>query len=239
MPRIFTKQYTKNLASPDAPKFRLELVRSFFLSTPVGNYYRLDESSVTGAVYSHILELKKFEGIPEWLIDYSQEDLDIDLYPDAESQVEHLQELYGEPFIIKTIGRFAYNNMQICKNGEEVDAKQIFGAYIDPEYANEGLGFEVYSLLIEEYGCLVSDDTQSIAGSSFWAQRLSVEFDVFTYDTVQRKVLEQFKLENDKFIYSIKPWSLEEPIDIKAISKIEHIPYSTEDKSHIVLFTQG
>lgn len=234
MPRIFQQPYSKDLYKMDAPARYRTISRSFFLINAKGNYFKLTEYDVTGAAYEHLLLIAKLD-MPEWIINYAIEDIDLALYPDIDTQVAHLVDTNGESFEEIQIGRFAYSSMEIMKDCQSVYGKQIFGAFIDNEYRTEGIGLQVYDFILDTYGCLISDNTQSVMGCNFWAQRLSMDYEVYTYDTNEKKVLERFSLESP---CTLVPWSHQE-LDMATISKLHPIPTTDEDRTHIVLFTQS
>ncbi len=236
MPRIFPRPYSKDLERTEAPASSLAYSRSFFLSNDKGNFFKLDEFNVSGAVYNQVLKLSKLD-MPDWLIEYAF-DLEDSEYPTIEEKVEHLKETYGEEFDTLPVGQFAYADMQISKDGTLLDGKQVYGAFIDKEHRSEGLGMLVYDLILNLYGCLISDDCQSVAGCTFWAERLSMEYDVYTYNTVDKVIIEQFVARDNGYICKFAPWSTQE-LDLKTIAKLDPIPTSTEDRTHIVLFTEG
>ncbi len=236
MPRIFPRPYSKDLERTEAPASSLTYSRSFFLSNDKGNYFKLDEFNVSGAVYNQVLKLSKLE-MPDWLIDYAFE-IDEDDHESIEDKVEHLKNVFGEEFSLSPVGQFAYADMQINKDGTLLDGKQIYGAFINKEHRSEGLGMLVYDLILSLYGCLISDDCQSIAGCTFWAERLSMEYEVYTYNTVEQVIIEQFAAKDHGYVCTFTPWSTQE-LDFKSISKLEPIPTTTDDRTHIVLFTEG
>lgn len=234
MPRIFQQPYSKDLYKIEAPARYRTFSRSFFLVNAKGNYFKLNEYSITGAAYEHVLLIAKLD-MPRWIVEYAIEDMDLDAYPDIEAQVAHLVDTNGEDFEEIQIGRFAYSSMEIVKDDQSVQGKQIFGAFIDNEYRTEGIGLQIYDFILETYGCLISDKSQSVMGCNFWAQRLSMDYEVYTYDTNEKKVLERFSLGAPCIL---APWSHQE-LDMATISKLHPIPTTDEDRTHIVLFTQG
>ncbi|MCL2899391.1 hypothetical protein [Brenneria tiliae] len=68
------------------------------------------------------------------------------------------------------IARFAYNNF-IFKNrdGNQVQGKQIKGAYVHPQKAGVGLAGQIYRQLAILHRHLVCDNLQTVYGAALWA----------------------------------------------------------------------
>lgn len=242
MPDIFQKPYSKTLTDDIAPASKYKYSRSFFLEDKEGNLFRLDEFDISDSTFGHFLNLFVFE-IDDWVKEHILEELDRDAecIESSRDLLDYLQNtLLNEALRSVHIGRFVYSDMVIHRNEEAVIGKQIKGAYINPEYSKAGLGLEVYAKILDNHGCLVSDNRQSFAGCSFWAERLSMEFDVYVYDIEQKKVLEKFESRDNGYICSSTPWGISE-LNFDGISRIREmkLPASLDKRAHIVLFTEG
>lgn len=242
MPDIFQKSYSKTLSDDIAPASKYTYSRSFFLEDHEGNIFRLDEFDVSESMYGHFLNLYVFE-IEEWVKEHILDGLDR-----AAEQIDSPRDLldYIQNTLLKSalddahIGRFVYSDMEIRHGDETIVGKQIKGAYINPEYSKAGLGLEIYKVILDNYGCLISDNRQSFAGCGFWAERLSMEFNVYVYDVEQKKVLDLFESKDNGYICSLAPWGVSE-LNVKGILRIQEaqIPTTQDRRSHIVLFTEG
>ena len=85
-------------------------------------------------------------------------------------------------------------------NGNSIEAAQVVSVYIFEEYQGKGLGFDLYKILLNEYGTIMSDIslTGSNGGGSFhmWEKVSELEgISVYTYDIDDRVLVRVNKIE--------------------------------------------
>lgn len=139
------------------------------------------------------------------------------------------------------VGRFVYNPVQltITAEAQEQHGIQIRGAFIDPNYRS-GLARQVYQCLRGRYGCVVSDDMQTLSGALLWliginqlnSQRIEV------YDARHQAI--SGYLDYPIKPGSFKPWCLtglsHQQITQDSSSKFDVVDYAAHDDRLHILF---
>lgn len=139
------------------------------------------------------------------------------------------------------VGRFVYNPVQLPINAEAQDQQgiQIRGAFIDQDYRS-GLARQVYQCLRERYGCVVSDNMQTLDGARLWLiginQLASSRIEV--YDTLRQTI--SGYLDYPIKPGSFKPWCLialtPQQVTQESDCKFDVVDYADHDDKRHILF---
>ncbi|MFQ2705202.1 hypothetical protein ACK3ZF_20165 [Aeromonas caviae] len=187
-----------------------------------------------GSDFSFCLVVSEL-GVDEWLNDAIEDD--------SEWSEEELLAFVGEARTGKDIvvGRFVYNPVQLTISAEaqEQHGIQIRGAFIDPDYRS-GLARQVYQCLRREYGCVVSDDMQTLDGAQLWLIGINqlrsqcIEIYDAQHQTIRGHL--NYPIQPGNF----KPWCLtgltHNQITQESSSKFDVVDYAEQDDKLHILF---
>jgi hypothetical protein len=189
--------------------------------------YRMTENSE----FSFCLVVTEL-GVDEWLTDAIE---DTTQWGDKELLASVADARTGQDMVV---GRFVYNSVQLTIEAQELHGIQIRGAFIDPDYRS-GLARQVYELLRVRYGCVVSDDMQTLSGALLWLiginQLSSQRIEIYNaqHQTISGYLDYSIKLD------SFKPWCLsgltQQQITQESSGKFDVVDYAVhEDRRHIL-----
>lgn len=174
-------------------------------------------------------------GVDEWLTDAIEDDSQ---WSEEELLASVADARTGNDTVV---GRFVYNPVQLTIHAETQDQQgiQIRGAFIDPDYRS-GLARQVYQYLRGKYGCVVSDDMQTLSVALLWLigiNQLTSQC-IEVYDA-QRQSIRGY-LDYPIKPGSFKPWCLtgltHQQITQESSSKFDVVDYAEHDDKRHILF---
>jgi hypothetical protein len=174
--------------------------------------YKLVElKSKDGSDFSGCVELFKYEfnDAVDIVLEeqMSQLDEDQDLYAAAEM---FLNQGFS-PDKTTITARYVYKNKTVLYENEEIEGKQIKGAYIMDGTLAVGLTRFVYRYLRDKYGILISDNIQTADGHRLWAFGVCKWAEVCIYDCYLNKIVARLPKEGIVPENGIIPWSIKIP----------------------------
>jgi len=141
------------------------------------------------------------------------------------------------------VARFAYDDFVFLdQNQQKASGKQIRGAYVDQEKSGAGLAGQIYRQLVQIYGHLICDNTQTEFGAALWAGTIrDVAGRVDIYDCTAQKYVEEL----DDLAIGVRgfiPWDLSAAIPHLhqfQLSRWKNYPFEIKSCRHIVLIVSN
>lgn len=228
-----TDDYTKNLNNEvDGINYN-DLITELFIMDKQSNFFKfkLYSCNLTYHLVAEIYEIS-FGSSQDFILEYIEEYL---TGFNEEEKIAKILEL-GMHAVIenKVIGRFVfifkdYNSPQRLEK-----AVQVKGAFISNEFAGAKLACRVYEAMKSIYGCVMSDNRQSVAGAKLWASSLVGKQDLVIYDIVEMKSVGVFT-DGDIEITS-KIWSIPLKYEESKLSVLEDfLTINSDDRTNRVL----
>lgn len=133
------------------------------------------------------------------------------------------------------IGRFVFNFREfVCEDKGKSYAVQVKGAFLEADFTGAKLACNVYDVMRNEYGCVMSDESQSVAGAKLWASSIVGRQDLIIYNLSKDKSVGVFSDGDIKKTSEI--WSTTELESEAELSQLNDlINVSLDDKYNIVL----
>lgn len=135
------------------------------------------------------------------------------------------------------VARFAYDDISILdRNNVPVCAKQIRGAYVDPQMSGVGLAGQIYRQFVLMHDYLVCDNKQTEFGAALWAGTIrNVVGRVDIYDCANNKYIQELGPKGIG-VGGFVPWDLNAPEPyIFQLGRWVLYPFEIKSCLHIVL----
>jgi hypothetical protein len=196
-PRL-TSHYSKNLLRPP---FVLGEGRSFpDVLINKGAVYRLIEHDITGDYDCHHCLVVEYANDHDWMVSELE---------GGNCTLATIARLTGDPtlscFVQPPVARFAYVKVEFDIEGVKYQGVQIKGAYVNAEH-QRGLARQVYMQLLARYGCVFSDNIQTVSGALLWLVGMTCSCpQVHIIDLEKGAFVGQLTM---PLTGSLKPWGL-------------------------------
>jgi hypothetical protein len=228
-----TTEYSKDLSTPLIGINYDDLALDTIIRDKEGRFYNLSLYGCTSQ-YCLAAEVKHIEFTDEdFIFEHIENELTSLSEQDIISEVMALdmrKDTDKDP-----VGRFVFN-MSEYKDvlGVESKAIQVKGAFIEEDFSGASLACNIYHVIKDEYGCVMSDINQSVLGAKLWASSIAGKSDLTIYDLVNDAELGTFKDGDLKKTSEI--WSSEQLTSAKDTSDLSDlINLSLDSKYHVVL----
>lgn len=228
-----TTEYSKDLSIPLIGINYEDLTLNTILRDKTGRFYELFLYGCT-TQYCLVAEVKYIEFTDEnFIFSHIEDELSSLSEQDIISQVMALD--MRKDTEKNPIGRFVFNISEYKDVlGVEEKAVQVKGAFIEEDFSGASLACNIYHVIKDEFGCVMSDINQTALGAKLWASSIVGRSDLTIYDLDNETELGIFK--DGDLNKTSKIWSSEQLTSAKDTSELNDlINLSLDSKYHIVL----
>jgi hypothetical protein len=231
-PQIST-EYSKDLSTPLVGIDYEDLELDTIIRDKQGRFYTLTLYGCTSQ-YCLAAEVKHIEFSDEdFIFSYIEDELSSLAEQDIISEVMALNmQIHTDK---APVGRFVFN-MSEYKDalGTDLKAVQVKGAFIEEDFSGASLACNIYHVIKDEYGCVMSDINQSVLGAKLWASSIVGKSDLTIYDLANETELGVFT--DGDLNKTSEIWSSDQLTSAKDTSDLSDlINLSLDNKYHVVL----
>lgn len=237
-PTLNGGNYTKDLSVAPSLSGGVSIFRTHdFLVPDDVVVYRIVEVGFKLSEFDYYAEVYRLGFHSPVFIEESIENLRNDGLSDEEVAKEIAKFRMEDDDNFVLVARFAYDHITILnRNNAPVSAKQIRGAYVDPQQSGVGLAGQIYRQFVLMHDYLVCDNIQTEFGAALWAGTIrNVVGRVYIYDCANNKYIQELG-EKGIGVGGFVPWDLNAPEPYTfQLGRWVLYPFEIKSCLHIVL----